>query len=305
MSCSQNVVGNESRLRVTWRPTIWRNCAEIIFHGRRDSGKLFRSYFWLRFLLPVLLICNYNDAKKCSQNWSHFWLQIFLCWAGSLAPRTRHKVTATCVETLYSAFARAYKQGGMDGTSRQATEPQTSFDMYVSEIPEGHSTMAQRRYPPAVLIECVADIAQRHHKVPHLHLVIVDLWRSWKINQTQVRSLTGALRRLQHSAEDCTTPLSPQPGGQGHGYWPKLVGWIHHRSAGDQVDADSLHVQFRHNVVFEIPGGRTIQLACALTRKVRAIKAIPIHKSSSMIEAFQPGGGDLPWFGVVTCSCCS
>ena len=32
-----------------------------------------------------------------------------------------------------------------------------------------------------------------------------------KSNQTQVRSLTGALRRLQYSA-DCTTPLSPKPG---------------------------------------------------------------------------------------------
>ena len=114
------------------KTTIWRNCAEIIFHGRRDSGKLFRSYFWLRFLLPVLLICNYNNAKKCSQNWSHFWLQIFLCWAGSLALRTRHKVTATCVETLYSAFARAYKQGGMDGTSaRQLNHRQALICMFL------------------------------------------------------------------------------------------------------------------------------------------------------------------------------
>ena len=78
-----------------------------------------------------------------------------------------------------------------------------------TDVPGG--TMAQRRYPPVALIECVADIAQRHHKVRRLHLVIVDLWRPWKINQTQVRSLTGALRRLQYSA-DCTTPLSPQPG---------------------------------------------------------------------------------------------
>ena len=61
------------------------------------------------------------------------------------------------------------------------------------------------------LIECVADITQNHHKVRRLHFVIVDLWRPWKINQTQVRSLTGALRRLRYSA-DCTTPLSPKPG---------------------------------------------------------------------------------------------
>ena len=85
----------------------------------------------------------------------------------------------------------------------------TISSLDLTDVPGG--TMAQRRYPPAALIECVADIAQRHHKVRRLHLVIVDLWRPWKINQTQVRSLTGALRRLQYSA-DCTTPLSPQPG---------------------------------------------------------------------------------------------
>ena len=32
----------------------------------------------------------------------------------------------------------------------------------LTDVPGG--TMAQRRYPPAALIECVADIAQRHHK---------------------------------------------------------------------------------------------------------------------------------------------
>ena len=47
--------GQWKSVRVTWRPTIWRNCAEVIFHGRRDSGKLFRSYFWLRFCSPSFL----------------------------------------------------------------------------------------------------------------------------------------------------------------------------------------------------------------------------------------------------------
>ena len=79
----------------------------------------------------------------------------------------------------------------------------------LNDVPGG--SMAQRRYPPVALIECVADITQNHHKVRRLHLVIIDLWRSWKINQAQVRSLTGALRRLQYSA-DCTTSLSPQLG---------------------------------------------------------------------------------------------
>ena len=57
------------------------------------------------------------------------------------------------------------------------------------DVPDG--VMAQRRYPPVALIECVADITQKYHKVRRLHLVIVDLWRPWKINQAQVRSLTG------------------------------------------------------------------------------------------------------------------
>ena len=80
-----------------------------------------------------------------------------------------------------------------------------------NDVPGG--TMAQRRYPPVALIECVADIMQKHHKVRRLHLVIVDLWRPWKINQAQVRSLTDQLRRLRPCPHaDCTTPLSPEPG---------------------------------------------------------------------------------------------
>ena len=79
------------------------------------------------------------------------------------------------------------------------------------DVPDG--TMAQRRYPPVALIECVADIAQTHYKVRRLHLVIVDLWRPWKIHQAQVRSLTDQLRRLQPSLHaDCTTPLAPDTG---------------------------------------------------------------------------------------------
>ena len=56
----------------------------------------------------------------------------------------------------------------------------------------------------------------RRHKVRRLHLVIVDLWRPWKINQAQVRSLTDQLRRLQPCPQaDCTTPL----GENSHGRW--------------------------------------------------------------------------------------
>ena len=69
---------------------------------------------------------------------------------------------------------------------------------------------AQRRYPPVALIECVADLTQTHYKVPRLHLVIVDLWRPWKIHKSQVRSLTDQLRRLQPGPHaDNTTPMMP------------------------------------------------------------------------------------------------
>ena len=79
------------------------------------------------------------------------------------------------------------------------------------DVPNG--TMAQRRYPPVALVECVADITQKHYKVRRLHLVIVDLWRPGKIHQAHVRSLTDELRRLQPSQHaDCTTPLAPNAG---------------------------------------------------------------------------------------------
>ena len=77
-----------------------------------------------------------------------------------------------------------------------------SLALDLNDVPGG--TMAQRRYPSIALIECVADIIQKHHKVCRLHLVIVDLWRSWKINQAQVRFLTGALRRLQYWGGPCS-----------------------------------------------------------------------------------------------------
>ena len=73
--------------------------------------------------------------------------------------------------------------------------------------------MAPRRYPPVALAECVADIMIKHHKVRRLHLVIVDLWRPWKINQAQVKSLTDQLRKLGPCPEvDNTTPLAPVHG---------------------------------------------------------------------------------------------
>ena len=53
----------------------------------------------------------------------------------------------------------------------------------------------------------------KHHKARRLDLVIVDLWRPWKINQAQVKSLTDQLRRLRPCRPaDCTTPLAPVQG---------------------------------------------------------------------------------------------
>ena len=69
---------------------------------------------------------------------------------------------------------------------------------------------AQRRYLSVVLIECVADLTQPHYKVRRLHLVIVDLWRPWKIHKSQVRSLTDQLHRLQPGLHaDNTAPMMP------------------------------------------------------------------------------------------------
>ena len=71
----------------------------------------------------------------------------------------------------------------------------------------------RRRYPPVALAECVADIMIKRHKVRRLHLVIVDLWRPWKIHQSQVKLLTNLLWRLDPCPEaENTTPIVPIPG---------------------------------------------------------------------------------------------
>ena len=64
--------------------------------------------------------------------------------------------------------------------------------------------------PPTALIECVADIAQRHHKVRRLHLVIVDLSRPWTINQIQVRSLKHWLHHREHYDDQPQVRCGPQ-----------------------------------------------------------------------------------------------
>ena len=72
---------------------------------------------------------------------------------------------------------------------------------------------AQRRYPPVALVESVSDVVIQRHKVRRLHLVIVDLWRPWKVNQKQVKLLTDMLRRLEPSLfPEGTTPMMPVVG---------------------------------------------------------------------------------------------
>ena len=110
------------------------------------------------------------------------------CWNGTVSMHLRSPTLEDCPEDVQ--FLCSFDQN--DGQT---------------------GSMAQRRYPPVALVECVADIMIKHHKVRRLHLVIVDLWRPWKINQAQVKSLTDQLRRLGPCPEvENTTPLAPVHG---------------------------------------------------------------------------------------------
>ena len=72
------------------------------------------------------------------------------------------------------------------------------------------SDKAKQLYPPVALIESVSDAVFQRYKVRRLHLVIVDLWRPWKVNQKQVKSLTDLLRQLEPSPDsDGTAPMMP------------------------------------------------------------------------------------------------
>ena len=83
------------------------------------------------------------------------------CWNGTVSMHLRSPSLEDCPED--EEFLRSFDQN--DGQT---------------------GPMAQRRYPPVALAECVADIMFKRHKVRRVHLVIVDLWRPWKINQAQV-----------------------------------------------------------------------------------------------------------------------
>ncbi len=110
------------------------------------------------------------------------------CWNGTINMHLRHPTLSDCPndETFLQSFDH--------------DNGQTNYE-------------ARRRYPPVALAECVADIMIQRHKVRRLHLVIVDLWRPWKVNQAQVKSLMNTLRNLDPcpSAEG-TTPMMPVAG---------------------------------------------------------------------------------------------
>ena len=63
-------------------------------------------------------------------------------------------------------------------------------------------------FPPLALLECLFDSQDQTWKIRRLHLIIVDLWRPWKINKSQVRSITHCLRFLQARTDNkVTTPM--------------------------------------------------------------------------------------------------
>ncbi len=62
-------------------------------------GSFFEAIFGFAFCSPSFLHVITMMQKSVAKIEAIFGFR-FLCWAGSLAPRTRHKVTTTCVETL-------------------------------------------------------------------------------------------------------------------------------------------------------------------------------------------------------------
>ena len=73
-----------------------------------------------------------------------------------------------------------------------------------------NSEVASKPYPPVALAESVSDATLKCYKIRRLHLIIVDLWRPWKVNQEQVKSLTSLMKHLEASEfTPCTTPMMP------------------------------------------------------------------------------------------------
>ena len=78
------------------------------------------------------------------------------------------------------------------------------------------------KFPPLALLECVFDKQETTNKLRRLHLIIVDLWRPWKINREQVRAVTSCLRHRQPEPKGFVNTPMVHSGGTPHRHEPKL-----------------------------------------------------------------------------------
>ena len=78
----------------------------------------------------------------------------------------------------------------------QSLEDCPNDETFIQRLDRNKDKVMQQ-YPPVALAESVSDVVLKRYKVRRLHLVIVDLWRPWKVNQKQVKSLTDLLRQLE------------------------------------------------------------------------------------------------------------
>ena len=78
------------------------------------------------------------------------------------------------------------------------------------------------KFPPLALLECVFDKQETTNKLRRLHLIIVDLWRPWRINREQVRAVTSCLRHRQPEPKGFVNTPMVHSGGTPHRHEPKL-----------------------------------------------------------------------------------
>ena len=78
------------------------------------------------------------------------------------------------------------------------------------------------KFPPLALLECVFDKQETTNKLQRLHLIIVDLWRPWRINREQVRAVTSCLRHRQPEPKGFVNTPMVHSGGTPHLREPKL-----------------------------------------------------------------------------------
>ena len=78
------------------------------------------------------------------------------------------------------------------------------------------------KFPPLALLECVFDKQETTNKLRRLHLIIVDLWRPWRINREQVRAVTSCLRHRQPEPKGFVNTPMVHSGGTPHLHEPKL-----------------------------------------------------------------------------------